>query len=178
MRGTKFLSSILTGTLVLGGVVTPIYATSKDHYETRQQQIFEETREEERKQTHCLALNVYYEARSSNLADKAAVADVVINRSLDRRYPATLCAVVEEGYIAGRKDCQFSWFCDGKSDDPVDLDRWNEAQTIAYSMLEYGQYRGITEGATHYHATYVDPYWADSLQMVGTIGAHVYYRWD
>ena len=130
------------------------------------------------KDLECLAKNIYYEARSSNLADKAAVADVVINRSQDRRYPATICGVVEDGYVAGRRDCQFSWFCDGKSDDPQDLDRWMEAQSIAFTMINFGEYRGITEGATHYHATYVNPFWADSLQMVGTIGAHIYYRWE
>jgi spore germination cell wall hydrolase CwlJ-like protein len=58
------------------------------------------------------------------------------------------------------------------------MDRWYEAQAIAYNMLEYNTYRGISEGATHYHATYVNPFWADSLQMVGRIGAHIFYRWE
>jgi hypothetical protein len=31
--------------------------------------------------------------------------------------------------------------------------------------------------ATHYHATYVYPYWAPSLNFVGTIGAHRFYSW-
>lgn len=126
----------------------------------------------------CLALNIYYEARSSNLGDKAGVADVVLNRVNDSRYPSTICGVVQDGYKKGRKDCQFSWYCDGKVDNPGDMDRWYEAQSIAYSMLTLGKFRGITEGATHYHATYVNPYWASSLQMVGTIGAHIYYRWE
>jgi spore germination cell wall hydrolase CwlJ-like protein len=113
---------------------------------------------------HCLALNVYYEARGSNLADQASVADVVLNRVQDTRYPSTIC--------------QFSWYCDGKADDPQDEDRWFEAQMIAWNMLEHNQFRGITEGSTHYHATYVNPRWASSLQMVGRIGAHIYYRWE
>ena len=45
----------------------------------------------------CLALNVYFEARSSNRADRMAVADVVINRARDTRYPNTLCGVVQQG---------------------------------------------------------------------------------
>ena len=35
---------------------------------------------EERPEMWCLAQNVYYEARGSNLADRMAVADVVLNR--------------------------------------------------------------------------------------------------
>jgi len=129
-------------------------------------------------QHQCLALNIYYEARSSNLADKAAVADVVLNRVNDGRYPNTICEVVHDGYRKGRRDCQFSWYCDGKSDNPQDKDRWVEAQMIAWGMLEFDKYRGITEGSTHYHATYVNPSWAKSLQMVGRIGAHIFYRWE
>jgi len=129
-------------------------------------------------QHQCLALNIYYEARGSNLADKAAVADVVLNRVKDTRYPNTVCDVVHDGYKKGRRDCQFSWYCDGKSDNPQDDDRWAEAQMIAWGMLEWDKYRGITEGATHYHATYVSPRWAKSLHLVGRIGAHIFYRWE
>ena len=129
-------------------------------------------------QHYCMALNIYYEARGSNLADKAAVADVVLNRVEDTRYPNTICDVVHDGYKVGRRDCQFSWYCDGKIDVPQDQDLWFEAQMIAWGMLEFDKYRGITEGATHYHATYVSPRWAKSLQMVGRIGAHIFYRWE
>jgi len=129
-------------------------------------------------QEHCLALNVYYEARGSNLADKAAVADVVLNRVNDSRYPNTICDVVHDGYKKGKKNCQFSWYCDGKSDNPQDQDRWAEAQMIAWGIIKFDKYRGITEGATHYHATYVSPRWAKTLQLVGRIGAHRFYRWE
>ncbi len=127
---------------------------------------------------HCLALNIYYEARSSNLADKYAVADVVLNRVNDTRYPNTICGVVQDGYKKGRKDCQFSWYCDGKSDVPQDRDNWIEAQTIAWNISKWEKHRGLTEGATNYHATYVSPKWAKKLQMVGRIGAHIFYRWE
>ena len=134
-------------------------------------------------EVNCMALNVYYEARGSNLADKVAVADVVLNRVKDTRYPNTICEVVKQGkqYPSGkmvRNACQFSWYCDGKSDTPRDQDRWAEAQSIAWNMVEEGKFRGITEGATHYHATYVNPRWAKTLQLVGRIGAHIFYRWE
>jgi spore germination cell wall hydrolase CwlJ-like protein len=61
---------------------------------------------------------------------------------------------------------------------PAESDSWEEAKSIAYNMYVHKEFRGITEGATHYHATYVKPYWAKSLQLVGRIGSHVYYRWE
>ena len=134
-------------------------------------------------QVQCMALNVYYEARGSNLADKAAVADVVLNRVNDTRYPNTVCEVVKQGKQDSngnmiRNKCQFSWYCDGKHDRPQDEDRWVEAQSIAWNMVEENKFRGITEGSTHYHATYVSPRWAKTLQLVGRIGAHIFYRWE
>ena len=130
----------------------------------------------------CLAQNIYYEARGSNLADQAAVADVVLNRVKDARYPNTICKVVKQGRTnkSGqmiRNQCQFSWYCDGKSDYPLDKEAWSKAQQTAYMMIYYEDYRGITEGATHYHADYVKPKWARKLQLVGQIGVHIFYRW-
>ena len=130
----------------------------------------------------CLAQNIYYEARGSNLADQAAVADVVLNRVKDTRYPNTICKVVKQGrqYASGqmiRNQCQFSWYCDGKSDYPRDKEAWTKAQQTAYMMIYHQDYRGITEGSTHYHADYVAPNWARDLQLVGQIGVHIFYRW-
>lgn len=167
MKIKNLIISTVSAAMTASMLVAPVFAT-----------VAQADRLQDEAETECLALNIYYEARSSNLADKAAVADVVINRSQDRRYPNTICGVVQDGYKAGRRDCQFSWYCDGKSDIPRDTDRWMEAQSIAFSMLQFGDYRGITEGATHYHADYVNPFWASSLQMVGRIGSHIYYRWE
>lgn len=139
-------------------------------------------------QEYCLALNIYHEARSSNLADQAAVADVVLNRVNDTRYPNTVCEVVYQARtkpswktgepVPIRNQCQFSWYCDGKDDKPTDQDAWINAQQIAYFMMLDERYRGITQGATHYHATYVSPSWAKDFALIGRIGAHVYYRWE
>lgn len=169
----NLVSAILNGLLVVGIIVVAAAAYGS-------QPEFDSDYDE---QATCLALNIYYEARSSNLADKAGVADVVLNRVEDSRYPNTICEVVQQGrkHPNGqmvRNACQFSWYCDGKSDNPQDMDRWNEAQSIAWNMLDWERYRGITEGATHYHATYVTPRWAGDLQMVGRLGAHIYYRWE
>lgn len=139
--------------------------------------------EEEYPQAYCMALNIYYEARGSNLADRAATADVVWNRVKDTRYPNTICEVVKQGRQDSngnmiRNRCQFSWYCDGRSDVPKDIDLWIDAQMLAYQIVHEDKYRGITEGATHYHATYVSPQWSRDLQLVGRIGAHIFYRWE
>lgn len=138
---------------------------------------------EERPQEWCLAQNIYYEARGSSRADQIAVADVVINRVEDARYPDSICEVVQQGkkHANGqmvRNACQFSWYCDGKSDWPTDMDAWVIAQQIAHNMITYGDWRGLTEGSTHYHANYVKPSWARTLTLTGTIGVHKFYRWE
>ena len=138
---------------------------------------------EEFPEVRCMALNIYYEARGSSLADRAGVADVVLNRVNDTRYPNTICEVVKQGVKHSngqmkRNMCQFSWYCDGKADKPQNEDLWVDAQTLAWNIVENGKHRGLTEGATHYHATYVNPRWAKTLQLVGRIGAHIFYRWN
>ena len=151
-------------------------------------------------QALCMALNIYYESRSDNLAGQYAVADVVLNRMHDDRYPNTVCDVIQQGpvreswktkqypdlpdeeriYLPIRHMCQFSWYCDGKSDDPKDETGWAQAQYVAGAIMYSGKYRGITEGATHYHATYVRPKWRldRGMNHIGRIGSHIFYRWD
>jgi len=137
----------------------------------------------------CMALNIYHEARSDNFAGKIAVADVVLNRVESNRYPNTVCEVVEQSklrtnwkgdVVPVKNMCQFSWFCDGLSDEPYDAGSWEEAFAVAEVSLTQDKYRGITEGATHYHATYVAPNWIDDrgMQVVGRIGQHKFYRWQ
>lgn len=138
-------------------------------------------------EAYCLALNMYHEARSSNRADRIAVSDVVLNRVESRHYPDTICEVVYQAkvrpswkdpsvMIPVRNMCQFSWYCDGRDDTPEDQDAWIDAQQIAYMIVELGQWRGLSEGSTHYHATYVSPRWANDMQLVGRIGEHIFYR--
>jgi spore germination cell wall hydrolase CwlJ-like protein len=133
------------------------------------------------KQIECLTLAIYFEARGSNLADQAAVADVILNRVESSRYPNTICKVVKQGrYWKGnpiKHQCQFSFWCDGKSDRMLDLDAKASATLLAVQVAKFSKFRGISEGATHYFANYIEkPYWAKNMYLVGTIGAHKYYR--
>ena len=130
-------------------------------------------------ETECLALNVYHEARGESLAGQYAVADVVLNRLTDKRYPDTICGVVKEAQTwkgnPVRNKCQFSWYCDGKPDVATQTDAWMQAVEVAISILYYDKFRGITEGATHYHTDYVNPNWNRHYRLVGTIGDHIFY---
>ena len=131
----------------------------------------------------CLAMNVYHEARSEPMVGQYAVAHVVINRVKSSRWPNDVCSVVHQGLDKGINKCQFSWYCDGKADVPHDRDSWKNAQSVAWSIVKWENYRGITEGATHYHTSYVNPRWNKSrgtwsITRVGRIGAHIFYRWN
>ena len=89
---------------------------------------------------HCLAEYIYHEARGESTAGKMAVALVTLNRVKDKRFPDTICSVVKQTkfYPSGRIDlhsCQFSWYCDGKSDKPRDKKCWDDALLIAEVML-------------------------------------------
>ena len=107
----------------------------------------------------CLAQNIYHEARSQPIIEKIAISQVVLNRVSSRRYPNTICKVI---YQAKRKKfrvirdlCQFSWYCDGKSDYPYDFDSWTESVRVA--ALTMALKVDFTQGALNYHAVYVDP---------------------
>lgn len=131
------------------------------------------------KEERCLALNVYHEARSESLAGQYAVADVVLNRVESNRFPNTVCDVVYQAQLWDghpvRNKCHFSWFCDGKRDEPAERDAWYRAQEVAQSIMYTNRFRGITEGSTHYHTQYVDPSWNRNMRLVGTIGDHIFY---
>ena len=130
-----------------------------------------------------LVKNVYFEARNQGIAGQLAVAMVTINRVEDPRFPNTIQEVVTQGhtYRNGfpiRHRCQFSWYCDGKSDR---IRNWKSFNEIKRIILIYVQNRDImidiTEGATHYHADYVRPDWARTKKKTIEIEDHIFYRW-
>jgi N-acetylmuramoyl-L-alanine amidase len=130
----------------------------------------------------CLAINIYHEARSEGLTGQRAVAWATMNRVSSDAYPDTVCEVVYQAKLtdAGtpiQNKCQFSWYCDGKSDDIENETAWNEAVTIAEEvMYNYGIETDPTNGAIMYHAAYVEPYWASSYEKTARIDTHVFYN--
>lgn len=130
-----------------------------------------------RQEIHCLALNIYFEARSEPRAGKLAVGHVVMNRVADKRYPSKICDVVKQGGEARRHKCQFSWFCDGLSDNPRNLRAWQQSLVLA-RVIFWGYSEDPTNGALWYHADYARPYWRKLLERGPKIGRHLFYVAD
>lgn len=121
----------------------------------------------------CLTAAIYYEAASEPDAGQRAVAQVVLNRVAHPAYPKTVCGVVYEG-SERPTGCQFSFTCDGALARRPQRLFWDRAEAVAREALAGAVYAPVGL-ATHYHTVQVSPYWAPSLQYLGTIGAHRFY---
>lgn len=122
----------------------------------------------------CLTQAVYYEAAGEGADGQRAVAQVVLNRMRHSAYPHSICGVVYQG--ADRPTgCQFTFTCDGSLARVPVQSLWKQAERIASDALKGKVYAPIGH-ATHYHADYVIPYWADSLDKSVQIGRHIFYR--
>ena len=121
----------------------------------------------------CLAMAIYYETRSEPNPDAGfAVAEVILNRVEDRRWPNNVCAVVKQDKGPKAHDCQFSFYCDGKPERPKHKEAWLKAQEQAREALK-GNLLG--HGALYYHANYTSPIWRHKLELIGKIGKHIFY---
>jgi len=138
----------------------------------------------------CLAKNIYFEAGVESTAGKLAVANVTINRTLRDNYPDSICGVVHEGihrynermgeHVPVRDRCQFSWYCDGLGDNPREGRTWDSAQELAKKVLINHYDKAlidITDGATHYHATWMETYprWSKTKKIMASIDRHIFY---
>jgi len=138
----------------------------------------------------CLAKNIYFEAGVESTAGKLAVANVTINRTLRNNYPNSICGVVHEGihyynerigeHVPVRDRCQFSWYCDGLLDEPREGRTWKSAQDLAKKVLINHYDKAlidITDGATHYHANWMETYpsWSKKKKVMASIDRHIFY---
>ncbi len=121
----------------------------------------------------CLALAMYWEARGEGERGMLAVGSVVLNRVESREFPNHACAVVKQG--GESPPCQFSWWCDGKSDVPRARPQWNAALANADSMLR-ARPKDPTYGALFFHSTAIKSRWLRSRQRTTRIGGHIFYR--
>lgn len=128
------------------------------------------------KQAQCLATAIYHEARGESLKGQFAVAEVILNRVQSRKFPNSVCGVVYQGVVAGRiGGCQFSFACDGRSENMPNRRAADLARRISYVMAQ-GAHRGLTGGAQYFHTTAVNPSWASRFKQTTQIGAHLFYR--
>lgn len=127
------------------------------------------------KELWCLATAIYFEARGEVYRGQVAVAQVILNRVKDHRYPDTICGVVFQNQNR-RNACQFSFACDGIPETVTERRPWNQAEEIASKVTSGELYLTEVGDATHYHATYVRPAWAPRMTKVTQIGLHVFYK--
>lgn len=122
----------------------------------------------------CLTEALYFEARGETLKGQFAVAEVILNRVDSRKFPNTVCRVVNQG--TGRKwACQFTYTCDGRAERIGNRALYNRLGQIATVMLNGGA-RMLTHNATYYHTTAVRPRWGRVFNHTTTIGVHKFYR--
>lgn len=134
----------------------------------------------------CLALNAYHEARNQDIRGMIAVSQVVMNRVESQHFPDNVCDVVFQGphrkswanpekMIPLRDRCQFSWYCDGKSDEPHEEQAWETSILIARGILG-NSIDNLVGDSLWYHADYVEPDWAAEKQEYVTLGNHIFYE--
>jgi hypothetical protein len=123
----------------------------------------------------CLTKAIYYEAASEAIGGQRAVAQVVLNRVAHPSYPNSVCGVVFQG-SERRTGCQFSFTCDGSLARKPGSGALSRARGVAQDALSGTVYKAVGL-ATHYHTIWIHPYWAPSLDHIGTIGAHRFYKW-
>ena len=118
-------------------------------------------------------------ARGEGIEGEKAVAEVVLQRTRDRDYPSTVCGVTYDGVQPDRRDCQFSFACDGKLRRPKDRYTWQRVRVLAENILT-GMVRlsGQTGHAVAYHSVDVTPFWAQTMLKTAQIGNHVFYKRD
>ena len=124
---------------------------------------------------NCLARAIYFEARNQPYRGQVAVAQVVMNRVFSGVYPRDVCGVIYQNahrHLA----CQFTFACDGKPDIVTERRSWYRAERIARETLDGKLYVRAVGTATHYHATYVHPYWVREMRRYAREGIHLFYR--
>jgi len=171
---------LLAFIIVLSLLIIPPHLTSKAN--------------EESSEFICLVENIYFESKGESMRGKIAVGVVTLNRTKDPKYPSTICEVVKQGpvreswkskndpnlsiseriYVPIKNRCQFSWWCDGYKERIKYDENWIDSVTAARSALS-GRYDELVGNATHYHATYVSPSWANTLKFVVQIDNHKFY---
>jgi spore germination cell wall hydrolase CwlJ-like protein len=124
------------------------------------------------KEFKCLAENIYYEAASEPYEGKLAVAQVTINRTNSKKFPASVCEVVEQ---KTESTCQFTWFCEPKY--PIrNKYQWEESLLVARKALTepFVHDKIYEQNALYYHADYVNPGW--HKDKITQIGRHIFYK--
>ena len=169
----------------LAAVSLVLWPASADNYYDKEIHVYDPVKVIDEKEIACLAINIYHEARGESSEGKIAVAFVTLNRVKHDAYPDTICGVVYQGkhrpswrdeneLVPIRHGCQFSWYCDGKSDMVRDFTSYEEIIELAIDVM-VSRYEDNTNGSLFYHADYVEPAWAQHMAMTTKIDSHIFY---
>lgn len=132
-------------------------------------------REVRAREHYCLAEAIYHEARGEPTLGQLAVANVILNRVASDQYPNSVCGVVHQNKHVKLR-CQFTYACNGRSRKPKAGSYWDKAQRVATQAMSGKRKILAVEGATHYHADYVNPGWGRTMKLVKKIGRHIFYK--
>ncbi len=132
--------------------------------------IFSNQRTYSKEEHICMAKNIYFEARNESIQGQILVALVTIQRVEDPRWPSDVCGVVYDNK-------QFSWYSDGLSDNPKNKRKFVRSLLVASAILSPDtSMEDFTYNATHYHADYVNPRWAQHMIRLVKVDTHIAYR--
>ena len=120
------------------------------------------------RELECLAVGIYFEAKSEPLSGQLAVGEVIANRaSSGRRFPSSYCGVL---FQRG----QFSFVRGGSYPSVARSSRqWQNAVAVA-RIVDQELHQSSVPGALFFHAKRVQPRWR--LKRVGSVGNHIFYR--
>lgn len=168
MEGTmkKIITFIIFQIIVFGSSVH--FIEKMEHTGIQQVRIADRI-EQKNPQLECLAKNIFYESGSESYEGKLAVATVTMNRVAHRSFPRTVCAVV---YQRGKRGCQFSWTCGGKSHFNIQL--YNESFKVAQQVLLKHKRLYTIKNSVYFHNTSIHPNW-DFAVPIKQIGNHIFY---
>ena len=117
----------------------------------------------------CLAGAVYFEARGEPLDGQLAVAQVIVNRTEDGRFPRSYCGVVAQpGQFSFMRGSRMPKVREGSP-------AWNRAVAIA-TIADKGLWESEAEDAVFFHARYVRPGWSAGKTRLAQIDTHIFYR--
>ncbi len=123
---------------------------------------------------NCLSEALYFEARGETVRGQFAVAEVILNRVRSTRFPDSVCGVIRQG-TGKRLQCQFTYTCDGHKEVIAEPRAYSRVSKVARAILD-GKVPALTNGATHYHTTAVQPRWSRKYTRTAKIGVHIFYR--
>lgn len=125
----------------------------------------------EQEDLHCMAINIYHEARNQSIEGMKAVGFITMNRVNHANYPGSVCEVVYQPY-------QFSWTLNETHEvnynNPIERKAWERSVNIAKGILDE-DYQNHMHGVTHYHSNKVAPAWKAHYKRSHVIGDHVFY---